>query len=138
MNFPLPTGICRKVCRPTRVPARVVRAKDVKRFAKAALANGENACLILGGVYSELDERLGYTRRMLDEVGELNDAIQEVNSEIVKVLRELIMIRFRPWRIVKLVRAIYDLVSALNVMAEKQTKLMQTVLVVAGCLESLP
>jgi len=44
MTFPLPTGICRKVCRPARPRPRVTRTPDVVRMALAAVKHGALPC----------------------------------------------------------------------------------------------
>lgn len=50
MSFPLPSGICRKVCRPVRVPPRLSGWKEAVRFAKAAVRHGDDPCFVASQV----------------------------------------------------------------------------------------
>lgn len=50
MNFPLPSGICRKVCRPVRFPPRLTGWREAVRFAKAAVKNGDDPCFVASQV----------------------------------------------------------------------------------------
>jgi len=50
MNFPLPSGICRKVCRPVRFPPRLSGWREAVRFAKAAVKNGDDPCFVASQV----------------------------------------------------------------------------------------
>lgn len=50
MTFPLPQGICRKVCRPVRSPPRQMEPKDVARLALATVKNGYSQCDVLDAV----------------------------------------------------------------------------------------
>lgn len=48
--FPLPSGTCRKVCRPVRNPPRLVNSRVVARMAVNAVKNGEDACAVSAAV----------------------------------------------------------------------------------------
>lgn len=48
--FPLPQGICRKVCRPVRFPPRLSGWKEAVRFAKAAVRHGDDPCFVASQV----------------------------------------------------------------------------------------
>lgn len=50
MTFPLAQGICRKVCRPVRVPPRLSGWKEAVRFARAAVKHGDDPCFVASQV----------------------------------------------------------------------------------------
>lgn len=52
MTFPLAQGICRKVCRPVRIPPRLSGWREAVRFAKAAVRHGEDPCFVASQVSS--------------------------------------------------------------------------------------
>lgn len=50
MTFPLAQGICRRVCRPVRVPPRLSGWKEAVRFARAAVKHGDDPCFVASQV----------------------------------------------------------------------------------------
>jgi hypothetical protein len=50
MSFPLPSGVCRRVCRPVRSPPRLTGWREAVRFAKAAVKNGDDPCFVASQV----------------------------------------------------------------------------------------
>lgn len=50
MTFPLPQGLCRRVCRPVRVPPRLSGWKEAVRFARAAVRHGDDPCFVASQV----------------------------------------------------------------------------------------
>lgn len=50
MTFPLAQGICRRVCRPVRVPPRLSGWKEAVRFARAAVRHGDDPCFVASQV----------------------------------------------------------------------------------------
>jgi hypothetical protein len=87
MTFPLPTGICRKVCRPVRPTPRVTRTPDVVRMALAAVKHGALPCEVSGAVRVAVGCEL-----CIDEINrilETWDALQEVIFDIMELLRRL-------------------------------------------------
>lgn len=54
MTFPLPGGICRKVCRPQRSTPRQMEPKDVARLALATIKNGWTPCEVMEAVRARI------------------------------------------------------------------------------------
>lgn len=90
MTFPLPTGICRKVCRPPRNPPRRTDTDDVVRMARAAVRNGADPCELAGVVRRELgcacsDEALS-VQQGLEAIAEDRDALRAAFEELLIAL----------------------------------------------------
>lgn len=137
MTFPLPQGICRKVCRPTRVPPRVIRASEVFRIARAAKRNGESPCSILASAYRALP--LDHHVRLTAAARALAESASAVNEATAEVLEGLVTIRgtrvILIWRILALIYDVSMLVSALIDMSDDQMKIIDVAQEVANCLE---
>lgn len=139
MTFPLPQGLCRKVCRPVRHPPRVIRAAEVFRMARAAKRNGEGPCTILSSAYKAVPE-LKYPQRLYDSSMALITSANEVNELIKVVLDDLTSLQGRRvilfWRVLRLLYDITQLVLALNAMSDAQVELISVSRSVANCLET--
>ncbi len=134
MTFPLPQGICRKVCRPVRDPPRVVRANEVFRIARAAARNGEFPCAILSAAYQAVPQ-LNYPRRLSDVSKALVAAVEEVNRLTGAALEAALDLQggriLLPWRVLTLLYRLYELFDALNQLSDAQidsVKLMNEIL----------
>lgn len=138
MTFPLPQGVCRKVCRPTRSPPRVIRASEVFRISRAAKRNGEGPCTILSSAYRAVPE-LGFPEKLDTAALALAEAATAVNDATMVVLEDIATLRgmrvIFVWRILSLLYDLSVLVSALNDMSDKQMDLIQIARTVANCLE---
>jgi len=138
MTFPLPQGVCRKVCRPVRRPARVIRAAEVYRIARAAKRNGEAPCTILSSAYRATPE-LGYPASLDAASMALVDAAQKVNELTAEVLADLVGLRggrvLLPWRVLTLIYDLYQLVTALNELSDAQVESVAVMQRVSNCLE---
>lgn len=138
MTFPLPQGVCRKVCRPVRRPARVIRAAEVFRIARAAKRNGEGPCTILSSAYRAVPE-LKYPEKLDEASLALIESAQKVNDIVTEVLEDLVTLRggriLLPWRVIQLIYDIYQLVSALNELSDAQVESVSIMRSVSYCLE---
>lgn len=89
MTFPLPTGVCRPVCRPNRKEPRLIRLKDAVRLAKAAVDNGDGACEVTTAIFRALGCRP--CERQLQEMVEGRDLLiqawRQVREKLATVLR---------------------------------------------------
>ena len=92
MSFPLPQGVCRKVCRPVRIPPRIVKPVDVIRMAKAAVRHGTQPCELTRMVANAVDCKLcdkeiqdvDLGLQYLKEVlGDLDDAAETDRKSVV-------------------------------------------------------
>jgi len=80
MTFPLPPG-CRKVCRPVRIPPRVVKISAVVRFAKAAVDNGESPCAVVDAVSAAVG-----CERCADQIQVVRQTLERIETGVEDVL----------------------------------------------------
>lgn len=89
MTFPLPTGVCRPVCRPNRKEPRLIRLKDAVRLAKAAVDNGDDPCDVSKAVFLAL--RCRPCERELQDLVEGRDLLiqawRQVREKLATILR---------------------------------------------------
>ena len=138
MTFPLPQGVCRKVCRPTRNPPRIIRASEVFRIARAEKRNGEGPCTILSSAYRAVPE-LDYPAKLTAAADALDQAYAEVFEAAGTVAKDLFTIRggrmILWWRILTLILDVTLLINAVNDLSAKNAALTELARQVADCLE---
>lgn len=88
MTFPLPVGVCRKVCRPVRDPPRVVRVSAVVRMARAAVKHGAEPCEVVREVLQEVGCEL--CKEHIEGVRDGIEALVEAIADFLKALYDLI------------------------------------------------
>lgn len=85
MTFPLPDGICRKVCRPKRAVPRQMVPKDVARLALATVKNGWTPCEVLDAVRAVIN-----CPRCEEEIRAVDEGLQALEED-AKALLEAIL-----------------------------------------------
>ena len=73
MTFPLPQGVCRRVCRPVRDPPRLSGWREACRFARAAVRHGDDPCFVA----AEVAKAVGCS---LDGCGEELEAVIKASA----------------------------------------------------------
>jgi len=93
--FPLPEGICRKVCRPVRRTPRVTKPGDVARMATAAVRHGASECAVLGAVYAALEGagQAGHVLMVEEGLDELQEAVDELDGALFAILEDILGIK---------------------------------------------
>lgn len=90
MTFPLPNGYCRSVCRPKRVSPRLVTIREVVRFARTAVKNGDRPCDIVSGVADAVGCDCKESAQMVaDGIPVLREAQEELISRMVDLANTL-------------------------------------------------
>ena len=91
MNFPLPTGICRPVCRPSRETPRYSTIPSVVRMAVAAVKRGADGCELSREVSKavgckacseEIAELLALEKEILLAKKSLDDALLDLRNDL--------------------------------------------------------
>lgn len=91
MNFPLPTGICRPVCRPSRETPRYSTIKSVVRMAVAAVKRGADGCELSSEVSKavgckacsdEIATMVGLENEILLAKKGLDDALMDLRNDL--------------------------------------------------------
>jgi len=93
--FPLPSGVCRKVCRPLRDPPRLVTPKDAARMARAA-ARRHPVCEVLGAVYSALESpEAGHASMVEEGMDALDERLDELDRALRILAQDIVGIRIK-------------------------------------------
>ncbi len=91
--FPLPSGVCRKVCRPLRDPPRLVTPKDAARMARAA-ARRSPVCEVLGAVYSALESpEAGHASMVEEGIDALDERLDALDTALRVLAQDIAGIR---------------------------------------------
>lgn len=98
MHFPLPSGICRKVCRPARSTPRLIGQADVVRLARAAVRHGADPCALsravrramgccCDDVLRSIDDGVQAIMEDIDRIQEILDGMAELAGILIPPLR---------------------------------------------------